>query len=161
VSALLAALWLAALEPSRTVDFEAALVASHPERFSLCVGVHPARPLEVDLCSSVDRGVTALTGHLFGRKTWSRELTAGRALSVGLGAGAGGRVSSYCPFAACAVAFGPEALVSLEGVLWLTAGFGLTLQLDAGLAAVWSLSAPNVWDWSFRFPARLLIGVAL
>jgi len=149
------ALWVL-LAASRTVDFAAAAVVSHPERFSLCVAAHPVRPVEIDLCSGLDRGLTALTSHVFARKGWSW-----RSLEVALGLGAGGRVSSWCPVAACAVAFGPEALASLEAVWWLADAFGLSLQLDGGVAVVWAQAGPGLYEPGLRFPARLLFGVAL
>ncbi|MBL8956878.1 MAG: hypothetical protein JNK82_39255 [Myxococcaceae bacterium] len=147
---------LLASAEARAADFSAAVVTSHPERFSLCVSAHPARPLELDLCSGLDRGVFALTSHLFARKTWRW-----RSLDVGFGVGAGGRISRYCPVEACALSAGPEGLVSLEGVLWLTPAFGLTLQLDGGVAVLWAQAAPGLWEPGLRFPARLLFGVAL
>ncbi len=152
------ALWalLAAAGPTRTVDFAAAVVTSHPERFSLCIAAHPARPVELDLCSGLDRGVAALTSHVFVRKVWSW-----RSLDVGLGVGAGARVSRYCPIEACALSFGPEGLASLEGVWWVTGSFGVTLQLDGGVAVLWGQSAPGLYEPGLRFPARLLFGVAL
>ena len=71
------------------------------------------------------------------------------------------KAASFCPFRSCALQAGPEALVSLEAVYWLQAGFGVTLQLDAGLAVVWAQSAPGLYEHGFRVPARLLFGVAL
>ena len=164
--ALIAAVLLAAepFAPERTVDFSAAAFLSSPERFSLCVGMHPARVVEIDLCSGLDRGVTALATHVFVRKHWGRAFgsaAAGRGFTVALGAGAGARVSRYCPFALCAVQGGPEVLASLEGVLWLSPSFGLTVQLDAGVAVVFGQTVPGVVEHSYRVPARLLLGVAL
>jgi hypothetical protein len=147
---------LPAGRPPRSVDVEVAAVASHPERFALCVSAHPGRPVEVDLCSGHDRGDTALTGHVFARKVWSW-----RSLDVGLGLGAGARASRYCPLEACTLAFGPEGLASLEGVIWLSPSLGLTLQLDGGVAVLWSQAAPGLYEPALRFPARLLLGVTL
>lgn len=144
------------LDPERVVDFEAAAVLSHPERFAVCVGLHPSRVFEVDLCPAIDRGLIALSGHVFARKRWSRS-----AVTVAFGAGLGVRAASFCPFRTCALQAGPEALLSLEAVWWLQPGFGLTAQLDAGLAVVWALSAPGLYEHSYRVPARLLLGVAL
>ncbi len=152
---LVAAAALAAAD--RSVDFSAAAFLSAPERFALCVGMHPAAIAEVDLCSGLDRNVTALSGHVFLRKHWAPHPRFGLAL----GGGAGARVSRFCPFDVCALQAGPEVLASLEGVLWLTPAFGLTLQLDAGLAVVWGQVAANVVEQSYRIPARLLLGVAL
>lgn len=161
--ALAAVLLAEPFAPERTVDFSAAALLSSPERFSLCVGMHPARVVELDLCSGLDRGVTALATHVFARKHWGRGFGSapGRGFTLALGAGAGARVSRYCPFDLCALQGGPEVLASLEGVLWLSPAFGLSLQLDAGLAVVFGQTAPGVVEHSYRVPARLLLGVAL
>ena len=161
--AIAACLAAAPFAPERSVDFSAAAFLAAPERFALCVAMHPARVVEIDLCSGLDRGVTALASHVFVRKPWARALGAqpGRGLTVALGAGAGARISRFCPFDACAVQVGPEVLASIEAVLWLWPGFGVTAQLDAGVAVVWGEVLPGLFEPTLRVPARLLLGVAL
>lgn len=152
---LVAGLSLAAA--ARTADLSAAAFLSSPERFALCVGVHPLTGAEVDLCTGLDRRVTAMSAHVFWRKTWAPLAR----LGVAFGGGAGARISRFCPFDVCASQGGPELLVSFESVWWLAPSFGLTVQLDAGVALVWGEIAPGVIEPTYRLPARLLLGVAL
>jgi hypothetical protein len=148
-------------DPPRRFDVELTAFASTPERFSLCAGAHPGRPVEIDLCLSADLAGGALTSHVFYRKRWLFPFAEDpqRGVSLAFGPGVGVRAMRFCRFA-CAISGGPEALLSVEAVLWLTPVVGLTLQLDGGFAAVWAQSAPGVIESEFRFPARLLAGVA-
>jgi hypothetical protein len=142
--------------PPRRVDLSLTAFASMPERFALCASVHPAVPLEVDLCAGADRGLIALTAHAYYRKRWQPSPD----VSLGLGPGLGVRAMRFCPYSVCAVSAGPELLLSLEAVYWLREGLGLTAQLDGGLALFWTEAAPGLLQHGFRFPARLLAGVA-
>lgn len=152
-------------DPRRLVDVELTAFASTPERFALCVGAHPGRPFEVDLCVGLDpaQGLGTLAAHGFYRTRWlfplAGETERGFAISVGPGLGV--RAMRFCPFGECALALGPELLASVEAVQWVAPGLGLTAQLDAGVALLWAPAAPQRLDPVFRFPVHLLIGLAL
>jgi hypothetical protein len=157
----LTAVWLAAVafEPERSFDVEVGAYASTPERFSFCLGAHAARPLELSACTGLDRGLTTVTGHAIYRKRWLLPLS-GRTLGLGVGPGAGARLMRLCPYQVCAYSAGPELLLSAEAVLWLWHGVGLTVQIDAGGAALLADVVPGVRRWSFRVPVRALLGLA-
>lgn len=153
-----------AFDPRRLVDVELTAFASTPERFALCVGAHPGRPFEVDLCVGVDpsRGLGTLAAHGFYRKRWLFPLGGepGRGFAVAVGPGLGVRAMRYCPYGPCAVALGPEVLASVEAVQWVSPGLGLTAQVDAGLAVLWAPATPGRLAPVLRVPAHLVVGLA-
>jgi hypothetical protein len=147
--------------PRRRVDAELAAVTSLPERVQLCAGFHPAAGWEIDGCFGADRGLSAVTAHAFYRKEWFFPgANPERGFLLGLGPGLGVRTMRFCPFSVCAEAIGPEGLVSLEAVKWVAERVGVTLQADAGLAVVWTVVAPGLVITNYRFPVRVLVGVA-
>jgi len=154
-----------AFDPRRLVDVELTAFASTPERFALCLGAHPHRAFEVDVCVGLDpsQGLSTLAAHGYYRKRWLFPLPGDpvRGFTVALGPGVGLRALRFCPFDSCADALGPELLASLEAVYWAAPGLGLTAQLDAGLALLWAPAQPQRVDPVFRFPVHLLVGVAL
>lgn len=151
-------------DPRRLVDVELTAFASTPERFALCVGAHPGRPFEVDLCVGVDPslGLGTLAAHGFYRKRWLFPLGGepGRGFAVALGPGLGVRAMRYCPYGPCALALGPELLASVEAVQWVSPGLGLTAQVDAGLALLWAPATPGRLEPVLRVPAHLVVGLA-
>jgi len=147
-------------ETGRRVDVELAAMTSLPERFTLCGAFHPSQPFELDFCVGADRGELALTTHAFWRKYWVWRTAENQpSWELGVGPGLGLRAMRYCPYAVCAQSYGPEALLSVELVKWVSPRWGLSLQADAGLALVWAPLAPGILQHSFRFPARVLAGV--
>lgn len=147
-----------AAAPARHVDLELAPLTASPERLALCVGLHASRAVELDLCGGADVGVQALSAHAAYRWRWAPPLPV--PTDLGVGPALGLRAVRACPYTTCGVAVGPEGLVSAEAVTWLGERVGLTLQLDAGLALLWTEAAPGIVAPMLRFPARLLVGVA-
>ena len=147
-------------DPARHVDVAVGAFTAMPERFVLCVGAHPARSVELDVCAAGDVGMFSLSTHAAWRWRWTWRHGAERGLTLGAGPEVGARVATYCPYSTCAVAGGPELLATVEAVEWLTRGFGLTLQVDGGVAMLWTKAAGNVTELMLRFPARLMVGVA-
>lgn len=149
------------MEPERHLDLTLTAFAATPERFAFCIAEHLQRSISVDLSIGGDRQVGVLTSHGFYRKRWQFPWSGQteRGLVLSAGAGLGARVTFFCPYSRCGVAAGPEALLSLEAVVWTSSKFGVVLQADGGFAVVWAASAPGVIDASYVFPGRVLAGI--
>lgn len=144
----------------RQFDLGVAAYTAMPERLSLCLAAHPHRLLEVDGCVSPDGQRLTATTHALLRHPWQFRCDGPRCVELGLGAGLGPRVTRFCRGAVCGLGAGVELLASLEVVQWLVDGFGLSLQLDAGVAVVWAEAAKGVVRASYLVPVRLLAGVS-